>query len=77
LIVNNVEVDSGSVGSSHSWALYPLYLFRREDGSGYADGTLDEIRLHDTELSSAWIGAEYVNQNTPTSFYTIGTEETQ
>jgi hypothetical protein len=38
---------------------------------------MDEVRLSSTALSANWIATEYNNQNTPGSFYTLGTEETK
>lgn len=38
-------------------------------------GALDEIRLTTTVLSNDWIAAEYSNQNTPTTFYSVGTQQ--
>jgi len=40
------------------------------------NGELDEYRLATSELSADWISFEYTNQNTPTTAYTIGTQET-
>ncbi|MDD1664355.1 MAG: DUF2341 domain-containing protein [Methanomicrobiales archaeon] len=39
------------------------------------DGIIDEIRASDTIRSDSWIATEYSNQNSPSSFYTIGGEE--
>ena len=56
----------------------PLYVGNRADTLARSwDGQLDELRLYDGTLSNAWIAAEYNNQNDPTSFHMIGTEETQ
>jgi len=35
---------------------------------------MDEFRLRLSALSADWIAAEYTNQNTPTTFYTIGSQ---
>jgi len=44
-------------------------------GGGFNNwyGTLDEIEVLNTSLSASWIATEYNNQNTPSSFLTIGT----
>jgi hypothetical protein len=39
------------------------------------NGLLDEIRIVDIPLSTAWIATEYVNQNNPASFLSFGLEE--
>ncbi|MHC4638572.1 MAG: DUF2341 domain-containing protein, partial [Planctomycetota bacterium] len=38
----------------------------------FLDGLLDEIRVSNVARSAAWIEAEYLNQNNPAAFYTIG-----
>lgn len=38
------------------------------------DGNIDEIRLASTTRSEAWVAAEFVNQKTPDSFYTVNAE---
>ncbi len=45
--------------------------------SEYFDGIIDEVRISNTERTAGWVGTEYNNQNTPSSFYSIGTEEIQ
>ena len=47
-----------------------------KDGTGnYVEGKLDEIRTTHTMLSSGWIATEYNNQNSPSTFYSIGIHE--
>jgi len=36
---------------------------------------LDEWRERPDALTAAWLASEYTNQNTPTTFYTIGSEQ--
>jgi hypothetical protein len=36
--------------------------------------TLDEVRIIGATCSGDWIAAEALNQKTPGSFYTVGTE---
>jgi len=45
------------------------------DSGYFTDCLLDEIRLSSTTRSDAWISTTYANQNTPLSFYSVGTEE--
>jgi hypothetical protein len=42
----------------------------------YFVGTIDEVRIANTALSSSWINTEYNNQSSPSTFYSIGTEST-
>lgn len=49
----------------------------RDGNAAYAsaedqwDGIIDEVRVAAEGFSDAWIAAEYTNQNSPTTFYTI------
>jgi len=38
-------------------------------------GLLDEVRISDVGRSAGWILAEYRNQSSPSTFYTVGSEE--
>ncbi|MDP3986035.1 MAG: LamG-like jellyroll fold domain-containing protein [Candidatus Veblenbacteria bacterium] len=44
----------------------------RSSLGAYWEGEIDEIRLYDGTLSDQWIAAEASNQNTPTTFYSVG-----
>jgi hypothetical protein len=44
-------------------------------GSWCFDGSIDEIRILDKALTKGGIITEYNNQNDPTSFLSIGPEE--
>ncbi|TFG27881.1 DUF2341 domain-containing protein, partial [Candidatus Thorarchaeota archaeon] len=39
------------------------------------DGKIDEIRLRPSVVSAAWVATEYNNQYNPSSFYSVGSEE--
>lgn len=39
------------------------------------DGTIDELRIASFARSSTWIAAEYANQRSPGTFYTVGAEQ--
>lgn len=41
---------------------------------GLYDGYIDEFRISDIALGSGWILTEYNNQNSPSSFYSVGTQ---
>ena len=42
--------------------------------SRYFDGSIDEVRISNTARSADWIATEYNNQNSPSTFYTVGSE---
>lgn len=64
---------SGSLTNSTA----SLTLGDRADGTAGAvhTGDLDEVRVRLSALSADWIASEYTNQNTPTTFYTVGSEQ--
>ncbi len=57
-----IGVDQDSVGGSFGQAL---------------DGELDELRIINGVQSPDWISNVYLNQNSPTGFYSIGSIETE
>lgn len=44
--------------------------------SEYWDGYIDEVRVSNSARTAGWITTEYNNQNSPSTFYTLGSEET-
>ena len=44
-------------------------------GVNYLNGIIDEFRLSTDEKSSNWLSTEYNNQNSPSTFYSVGTQE--
>lgn len=43
--------------------------------AGFANGTLDEIRMSNTARSTSYITTSYNNQNSPATFYALSSEE--
>ncbi len=55
----------------------PLTIgIRSVDGQSEFDGFLDEVRIISALRSSGWVATEYNNQNSPSTFYSVGVEET-
>ena len=52
----------------------PCYIGRYT--TPYMNGTIDEVRISNTSRSASWVSTEYNNQYSPSTFYTIGNEET-
>ena len=46
-------------------------------GTEALNGDVDEIRLASTELSGTWFQTDYNNQSSPSTFYTLGSQETK
>jgi hypothetical protein len=53
-----------------------MYLGDNNANTRLFNGSIDEIRVSSIARSSSWISTEYANQNSPSTFYTIGTEQT-
>jgi len=41
------------------------------------NGIMDEVRVSNTTRTASWVSTEYNNQNSPSTFYTVGNEETR
>jgi hypothetical protein len=52
-----------------------LCVGRSPYNNEYVTGSVDEIRVIKSALSSSWIATEYANQNAPATFSSCGTEE--
>ena len=48
-----------------------LFFGQLGDGTGMFNGNLNELRVATVPLSPDWIGAEYNNQHSPSTFYAI------
>ncbi len=54
------------IGARHSSSSY----------SRFWNGTVDEVRISNIVRSASWLSTEYNNQQSPSSFYSVGPEET-
>jgi archaellum component FlaF (FlaF/FlaG flagellin family) len=58
-----------------------LFLARRLIGLGgkydYFDGTIDEVHISNMVRSNNWINTSYLNQKSPSTFYTVGSQTTR
>lgn len=78
-----VYKDGSQVGSTLAQATAPVYTANAvylgaQDQDGIVQwrfkGLIDEARISGTARSADWIKAEYNNQNSPSTFYTVGSE---
>ncbi|MFQ5470078.1 MAG: DUF2341 domain-containing protein [Gammaproteobacteria bacterium] len=69
---NLVTTSTGSTQDSNN-GLWRLGAFKT--GGGSFDSLMDEVRVSNTQRSSFYIQTSYNNQNSPSTFYSIGTEE--
>lgn len=66
-----VESTSATIGAVNN---ADLYIGAMQTGEEYG-GLLDEVRILDSTTSPEWINAEYSNQNSPSTFSTLGSQE--
>ncbi|MCK4918920.1 MAG: DUF2341 domain-containing protein, partial [Candidatus Pacebacteria bacterium] len=70
--VNGVQDTSGSYS-------FPINIgtdiFRIGRADHYGNGQIDEVRISNTARSADWILTEYNNQNSPSTFHTLSSEQ--
>jgi hypothetical protein len=73
------DVSSSTVNTTGTLldSTWPLTMGNDNDGGGtrFPVGIIDEYRLSGTARSACWIQTEYNNQNSPSTFYSAGSEE--
>jgi YD repeat-containing protein len=70
--LNSTATKSGTMPSSGTGVLQ-IGNYGTYNGGGYSfEGNLDEVRISNTIRSADWIATEYNNQNSPSTFYSIG-----
>ncbi|MBE3136948.1 MAG: DUF2341 domain-containing protein, partial [Thermoplasmata archaeon] len=74
-IYRNAGTPTSGVCNAPTWPAEGMYIGDRSAGSRQFHGIIDEVRLSNIVRSSAWVSTEYNNQNDPSGFYSIGTEE--
>jgi methionine-rich copper-binding protein CopC len=71
---NGALGSSKTVWESISSGVSASYIACRNNASHYVEAQLDEFRLSSVFRSNSWIRTEYRNQNSPSTFYTVGSE---
>jgi len=70
-LFQNITITTGTTGTSA-----PLVFAKHGSSSSeYFNGIIDESRVGMTTRSADWIQTEYNNQNSPSTFYTVGIEQ--
>lgn len=77
--VNTTNASAGTMNTSQNGAT-GMYIGVGHGGTEgskeyYMDGIIDEYRYRKSYLSDDWLTAEYNNQSSPSTFYTVGSEE--
>jgi hypothetical protein len=73
--INGVPGGTGSYAGPIPTDTRDLYMGGRTGGDDLINGILDELRISNVARSADWIKTEYNNQNSPSTFYTVGKEE--
>jgi len=75
--LNGQEI-SGTPPASPSTSIFnsTTALENRYNASNYNSGLLDELHISNTARAAEWIATEYNNQNSPSTFYSLGSEST-
>ena len=69
-LVSTISVDAGStLANGHH-----QYFGSFNTSSHPFNGVLDEMRIALTDFSADWIATEYNNQNSPSTFYSVGSQ---
>lgn len=66
--------DTFNDNSGSNYGNQKLYLMSRAATSLFGAGKLDEVRIRNIITTANQITAEYNNQNSPSTFYTLGSE---
>jgi hypothetical protein len=74
LLLNGVQAATGSYTGAITGNTDTLHI-SYSDSSFDFPGYLDEIRISDIGRSANWIKTEFNNQNNPSNFYTVGSED--
>lgn len=74
ILYENATALTAKTGTANNVTLG--HIGRGFDTGNALKGSIDEVRLSSgVILSASWITTEYNNQNSPSTFYTVGTEE--
>lgn len=72
--VNGAMAGSGVLGNGIA-SSRTLYLGRNTGGDNPANVSIAEVRFSNMARSASWIAASFVNQSSPSTFYSIGGEQ--
>jgi RHS repeat-associated protein len=76
IYVSGVSVATGTGGAAPS--NNPSYMgkwYNFSSAARYLDGNIDEVRVSNIARSAGWIATEYNNQSSPSTFYSVGSQQ--
>ena len=71
-----ISWDNGNAARTGRVNYSSLRFGRPGESTRYFDGQLDEIHVSTSARSADWIATEYNNQVSPSTFYSVGSEQT-
>jgi hypothetical protein len=71
----STTTDEDDLASNSIQNSTPVHFGSRENGGLYYNGLLDEVRISAAVRTPDWIASQYNNQNSPSTFYALGTEQ--
>jgi len=74
-VLATMKEQGSPISSIYNNTLDPLFIGSLINNSRVLNGSIDEARVTKIARSVGWLTTEYNNQNNPTTFYTIGNEE--
>jgi Concanavalin A-like lectin/glucanases superfamily len=75
LYINGSQNTSAAYASGNASSVTvgnSLIIASHDGATWYNNGTIDEVRVSSYARSADWIVTEYNNQNSPSTFYTVG-----
>jgi len=75
--VNGIVVGTASATGSLSATTAPWHIGDDGNSELFFKGVVDEVRIANICLSSGWMSTYYRNVNSPSSFYSVGVQQTQ
>jgi hypothetical protein len=74
IYINGVLDNTAIGGGTPANTVNDLYLGSSNTGN-YLNGSLDEVRVSTTARSAEWLQTSFNNQNNPSAFFNLGSEE--
>lgn len=75
MYVNGVANYSASHSGTVTRTSSGVGIGGEHSGTRYLDGRVDEVRYTTLSRNEAWVDAEYVNQSSPLTFYSVGSAQ--
>jgi hypothetical protein len=74
--VNSISAGSYDIGTNSNVLRIGATPWNNPPTQFFVNGTIDELRISSTARSACWIETEYNNQSSPSTFYSISSQQT-